>query len=204
MSFIICSLFSFLIWFHYYPHLVGSPYSICMILLHFFFWETGFLFFIMFVTFLFWSSTFSVSLTTSQLVRDIDFTNNVCPACHKAFNRKAHVHRHYVELHMGHAEWACSNCNKKFKRRYQMEHHARTCYRKRGNLNEHQCWSCMTVYPNEAKLIDHMEKAHSLSLFNWYSREYCLRPVGIDENSDYNINWKLWPFRLFFLVKFEI
>lgn len=104
---------------------------------------------------------FSVILTNSQLVKDIDFTNNVCPVCHKAFNRKAHVHRHYVELHMGHAEWACRKCDKKFKRRYLMEHHSKSC-----NVRcQNQCWSCMTVYPTQAKLIEHKEKKHSLSLF---------------------------------------
>lgn len=108
-----------------------------------------------------------VSLTTSQLVKDIDFTNNICPVCHKAFNRKAHVHRHYVELHMGHAEWACGNCNKKFKRRYQMDHHEKTCMKKRQSQGQtdNQCWSCMTIYPTEAQLIQHMEEVHSLCLF---------------------------------------
>lgn len=115
-----------------------------------------------------WIEKFSASLTPSQLVKDIDFTNNVCPACQKAFNRKAHVHRHYVELHMRHAEWACSKCSKKFKRRYQMEQHAKSCRRQGGRKDEHPCFSCMTFYPDKAKLIDHMETAHGLCLFNWY------------------------------------
>lgn len=68
---------------------------------------------------------------------------------------------------MGHAEWACGSCNKKFKRRYQMDHHEKTCMKKRlsQGKTENQCWSCMTNYPTEAKLIQHMEEAHSLCLF---------------------------------------
>lgn len=115
-----------------------------------------------------WLSVFNIDLFSvfqkqSQLVEDIDFTNNACPFCHKIFNRKADVQRHYVELHMKHAEWTCANCEKRFKRKYVMEQHFRNC-------KARCCHSCMTMYPNEATLIEHIEKEHTLCSF-WSSLE---------------------------------
>lgn len=48
-----------------------------------------------------------------------------------------------------------------------MDHHEKTCMKKRKSPGqaENHCWSCMTVYPTEAKLIKHMEEVHSLCLF---------------------------------------
>lgn len=103
-----------------------------------------------------------INFTNSQLVRNIEFVNNMCPVCGKEFKRLPHVHRHYVETHMHHADFKCPKCQRKFKRRYLMEHHAKMC----NGKSKFQCWSCHTVYSSQERLIYHMENKHDLFIMN--------------------------------------
>lgn len=102
--------------------------------------------------------------TNSQLVRHINFQNNQCPICYKIFKRTPHVHRHYVEMHMGHADFECKKCGKLFKRRYLMEQHRKKCNLSGGNLGGHRCLTCKIVYTTKDKLIKHMTEKHNLYL----------------------------------------
>ncbi|KAG5884463.1 hypothetical protein JTB14_010329 [Gonioctena quinquepunctata] len=76
----------------------------------------------------------------SQLLKFVDFTNNTCPLCLKRFNRKDHVQRHYMELHMSPKVFECSKCHRKYKR------------------------SCRTTFKSRGKLVAHMKLTHHLDM----------------------------------------
>lgn len=105
---------------------------------------------------LFLKSGLILAAANSRLVHHIKFPNNQCPVCYKVFANISHIHRHYVEIHMRRAEFVCQRCDRKFKRRYMMEHHLKTC---RGE-RYHQCHICHTPYKSEEKLQKHVEDKH--------------------------------------------
>lgn len=102
--------------------------------------------------------------SNNQFVSNMDFPHNRCPVCYKSFKRLPHVHRHYVETHMCHADFECPRCYRKFKRRYQMEHHAKTC----DGFSKYQCMTCHSVYSTKEKLVFHIERKHDIHAMNWY------------------------------------
>lgn len=95
-------------------------------------------------------------------VKTINFANNTCPICKKSFKRKDHVQRHYLELHMFLPTLAfkCSKCSQKFKRRYLMENHEKVC--EGANGQSYQCAVCQMIYKSRNKLINHLNKVHSI------------------------------------------
>ncbi|KAG5878877.1 hypothetical protein JTB14_027810 [Gonioctena quinquepunctata] len=99
--------------------------------------------------------------TPSQLLKFVDFTNNTCPLCLKTFNRKDHVQRHYMELHMTPKVFECNKCHKKYKRRYLLDHHEKNCIE---DVKVLQCFSCKITFNSRGKLVAHMKQAHHLDM----------------------------------------
>ncbi|KAJ8975309.1 hypothetical protein NQ317_014982 [Molorchus minor] len=84
-----------------------------------------------------WAKLIPVRPNKGEILKSIDFQNNTCPLCHKAFNRKDHVQRHFMELHMQKNNYECKKCSKKFKRKYLMDNHEKNCNGERIHVELH-------------------------------------------------------------------
>lgn len=94
----------------------------------------------------------------NSVLKKVSFVDNICPICGRVFKRKDHVQRHYLELHIFSQEnmgYACLLCDRLFKRRYILDHHAKTC------TGARKCPFCKLYFPRLQDFLEHMKIVHS-------------------------------------------
>lgn len=82
---------------------------------------------------------------------------NACSQCNKKFRRKLQLKKHEIKAHSGSYPYTCTHCQKGFLNAFTFKRHL-TIHKLENKMKK--CSDCQEIFMNWTKLVEHRRKVH--------------------------------------------